>query len=546
MLQYREEMDPEVKPPRRNTTDEIGAPERYAEACRLALDGHYERARAIYRQLLKSTTDSRVRARIVSDLATLTRLDGDVEAACRGFRDALALDANCHTARANLALLQDGTPGRTLDRVRARSTRVDEAVSPPRQAVRVAIVNLLFNWPTTGGGVFHTVGLGQFLARDGFEVRHFYAVYPPWGIGAVEGPVPVASVPITFDDDAWSTETIQLRFREAVRSFHPDYVIVTGSWNSMPLLAEAVGEYPFLLRLGAMECLCPLNNVRLLCEGEGRFSQCLRHQLATPEICHQCIERRGHLSGPLHQRERALSGVGTPEYDKKLRWAFEAARAVLVVNPLIQMMVGPHARDVRVVTSGFDPERFSGPWPDEARNRERGVLRIFFGGLVADALKGFRVLHAACTALWKRRRDFTLIATGEPRGQVDEFTHFVGWLPQDELPHHLRAADVVVFPTIAQEALGRTAVEAMAVGRPVVASRIGGLPFTVANAGLLAEPGDPDDLARKIAMLLDDADLRAHLGAAGRRRFEEAFTWDVIIKRHYMPLLASRVSPGFP
>ena len=128
-------------------------------------------------------------------------------------------------------------------------------------------------------------------------------------------------------------------------------------------------------------------------------------------------------------------------------------------------------------------------------------------------MKGFAVLHEACRRLWQRRQDFELVATGDPPGRVDAFTRFVGWLSQEELPRHLRAADVLVMPTVAQEALGRTAVEAMAVGRPVIASRLGGLPFTVLDGatGLLCEPGDPDDLGRKIEMLLDDADLRQRL-----------------------------------
>jgi glycosyltransferase involved in cell wall biosynthesis len=78
----------------------------------------------------------------------------------------------------------------------------------------------------------------------------------------------------------------------------------------------------------------------------------------------------------------------------------------------------------------------------------------------------------------------------------------------------------------------------MAAGKPVVASRIGGLPFTVADGatGLLCEPGNPEDLARKLGLLLDDADLRQRLGEAGRRRFEAEFAWDVVIEKHYRPL----------
>jgi hypothetical protein len=163
-------------------------------------------------------------------------------------------------------------------------------------------------------------------------------------------------------------------------------------------------------------------------------------------------------------------------------------------------------------------------------------------------MKGFRVLHDACGLLWRRRQDFELVATGDPPGPVDAFTRFIGWQSQEDLPAQLYASDVLVMPTIAQEALGRTAVEAMAAGKPVVASRIGGLPFTVLDGatGLLCEPGDPEDLARTIETLLDDPDLRHRMGLAGRRRFEGHYAWDVIIERHYRPLLKRRDPAGTP
>jgi glycosyltransferase involved in cell wall biosynthesis len=65
---------------------------------------------------------------------------------------------------------------------------------------------------------------------------------------------------------------------------------------------------------------------------------------------------------------------------------------------------------------------------------------------------------------------------------------------------------------------------------------------TVADGltGLLCEPGDPLDLARKIETLLDDKELRERMGQAGRRRFEEEYSWEVIIERHYRPLLKTR------
>lgn len=410
------------------------------------------------------------------------------------------------------------------------------------ERTRVAIVSLLFNWPSTGGGTVHTAETAMFLARSGYQVRHFYAVYPEWRLGIVTEPLPYPAEAIRFDESSWNAETIRRRFRTAVDRFDPDFVIITDSWNFKPLLAHAMRGHRYFLRLAALECLCPLNNVRLLVQADGTLIACPKHQLATPAACRACVWRHEQLSGSLHRAERQLSGFGTEQYDRQLRSALAEAEAVLCVNPLIAEMVRPYARQVRVVPSGFDPDRF--PWSEWPQNGETsdGPVRILFAGLVQEVMKGFSVLHEACRRLWAQRHDFELWATADPPGPVDAFTRYVGWQRQSELPRLMRKADVLVFPTVAEEALGRSAVEAMGAGRPVVASRIGGLPFTVVDelTGFLFEPGNLHDLVRQLSRLLDDPGLRQRLGAAGRRRFEEHFTWPVVIERHYRPLLARR------
>ncbi|MBI3862381.1 MAG: glycosyltransferase family 4 protein [Planctomycetia bacterium] len=410
----------------------------------------------------------------------------------------------------------------------------------------------------------HTAELGKFVGRAGYDVRHFYAVFPDWGLGNVSESTGVPSVPLEFQASTWNAAAIQKRFRDAVDTFAPDFVIITDTWNSKPLLAEAMRGYRYFLRLAAMECLCPLNNVRLLVGKKGEIVACPRHQLATPDICRDCVAAQSRHSGMLHQAERALSGYGTAAYTEMLLRAFAEAEGVLVVNPLVAAMVSPFAKKVHVIPSGFDPARFprsSAENGQTARNgneapasRGKGPVgqcpgpsapsRLIFAGLVDEYMKGFRVVHDACEKLWRKRRDFELVATADPVGQVDEFTRYIGWQSQDALPAEIRKADILVFPTIAEEALGRTAVEAMGAEKPVIASRIGGLQFTVADGttGLLCEPGNVDDLAAKIETLLDDSELRRRMGQAGRKRFEEHFTWDVIINRHYKQLMPLRVT----
>jgi glycosyltransferase involved in cell wall biosynthesis len=505
--------------------------ERYDRACEMAEGGQTAEAKTFFLELAATATDLARQALVRNDLAALAALTGTFDEARRGFQVALQLDPACEAAQRNLDFLDHDGAG--------SSPSSGDAVSsaPHDGRVKVAILSFLFNWPSTGGGNVHSAELGPALARAGYRVKHFYARFVPWRIGEVSNPL-FPWEAIDFDESAWTLAAIQKRFRQAVDEFAPDFVILTDSWNIKPALAEAVRGYRYILRLQAMECLCPLNNLRLLYEGDGRFRQCPLHQLADPDRCARCVAERGGSSGSLHKAERDLSGWGSPDYVQCLRQSVRDAFAVLVVNPLHEAMLGPYNGNVRVVTSGFDPARF----PIRAELRERhGAAKtvLFFAGLVEEMIKGYRVLHDACTRLWQKRQDFELIATGDPPGAVNAFTRFVGWQSQADLPRYMHNADIVVIPTIAQEALGRTAVEAMAASRPVVASRIGGLPFTVLDGatGLLFEPGNAGDLAQKLEALLDDPALRVRFGQAGRRCFEEHYTWDVIVERHYKPLL---------
>ncbi len=417
------------------------------------------------------------------------------------------------------------------------------SASVDRCPTRIALVSLLFNWPSTGGGTVHTAETARFLSRAGYDVRHFVIQYAGWNIGQVSDQTDWPIEFVRFDDAQWRRTTIQSTIRGRVRAFAPDAVIITDSWNFKPRLAECLGEFPYYLRLAAQEGLCPLNNVRLLWDDQGGFQSCPRQQLATPDACRQCVQQRGRWSGDLHRAERELAGFFESDYAEVLRRSFAGAAGVLVVNPLIAENVKPFAQRVHVIPSGFDPARF--PWPAAPEPEVNRPKRMLFAGLIQEPMKGFSVLHEACQHLWSQRRDFVLQATADPLGRLDEFTEFVGWQSQSDLPGTLRAADIVVCPTVAEEALGRTAVEAMGVGRPVVASRIGGLPFTVLDeaTGLLCEPNDPRDLARQLGRLLDNAALRQRFGEAGRRRFESHYTWPAILTQHYRPLLGDALRP---
>ena len=112
--------------------------------------------------------------------------------------------------------------------------------------------------------------------------------------------------------------------------------------------------------------------------------------------------------------------------------------------------------------------------------------------------------------------------------------HIDGFVANADLPARYRAFDVVAVPSLDTpswvEQFGRVAVEAMASGAVVVASRSGALPDVVGDAGLLVPPGDVDALAEALARLRDDPSLRRDLQTAGRERAQR-YAWPAIARR---------------
>jgi D-inositol-3-phosphate glycosyltransferase len=124
----------------------------------------------------------------------------------------------------------------------------------------------------------------------------------------------------------------------------------------------------------------------------------------------------------------------------------------------------------------------------------------------------------------------TLMSRATAHTLLDRIT-FVGSVPHTDLPIYYHAADVVAVPSF-YESFGLVAVEAMACGTPVVASRAGGLAFTVddGQTGYLVPHNDPDALAARLHDLLTDAPLRACLGAQATVAAQR-FAWPVIASR---------------
>jgi len=174
------------------------------------------------------------------------------------------------------------------------------------------------------------------------------------------------------------------------------------------------------------------------------------------------------------------------------------------------------AGEVRVIGSGVDMPPTVG---EEATPPEV----LYAGRLSAE--KGILDLLAAADDGMK----LTIAGDGPLRERVPGA---LGFVPHDELgPLYDRAA-VVAVPS-RREGFGVACAEAMAHGRPVVASAVGGLLDLVVDeeTGLLVPPGDVGALREALRRLLADEELRARLGANARRRAEETLSWERVTDR---------------
>ena len=111
----------------------------------------------------------------------------------------------------------------------------------------------------------------------------------------------------------------------------------------------------------------------------------------------------------------------------------------------------------------------------------------------------------------------------ENLGVADQML-FVGRISRMDLPYYYAASDVFVIPSVV-EAFGLVTVEAMACGKPVVGTNVGGIPEIIVDGanGLLVEPKNPEKLAKNIVLLLENHELRKKMGQRGRKIAEEDF-----------------------
>jgi len=270
------------------------------------------------------------------------------------------------------------------------------------------------------------------------------------------------------------------------------------------------------------------------------------HYLSSPALYVALLKRLGLLRARVvvscHGSD--VTAVPPPSGSRALsRWILAQADAVTAcsadlagrVAALVDRIPGGA---VRVVYNGTDVDEFAGavPFPHPRPY-------IFSAGRLVET-KGMRVLVEALAVLRARGVDRDLIIAGAgpeeaalralvERLGLGERVHFDGPVGRARLASLYHGCAVFALAPLA-EGFGIVSLEAMACARPVVATRVGGIPEVVQDGetGLLARPADPADLADRLAVVLSDPARAAEMGRRGRERVATLFTWPAVAARY--------------
>jgi len=244
-----------------------------------------------------------------------------------------------------------------------------------------------------------------------------------------------------------------------------------------------------------------------------------------------------------------LKKAANPRTRRRLRW--ELSHVQKVIGPSEELVqrtidIGVPAERVVYIPNGVDPDRFSPTVSGEAVRAEYGFNRnhllvlsprrmapkngvIYLAravAAVASAIPGVRFLFVGDGP----EKEHVVRVLNETGG--NSYARLVGSVPNHEMPAYFAAADVVVLPSLI-EATSIAGLEAMASGKPLVGTRVGGIPAIIEDqvTGLLVEPASPPALADALVALLRDGARRRAMGQAARTRVLQEFSWTVIARR---------------
>ena len=212
-------------------------------------------------------------------------------------------------------------------------------------------------------------------------------------------------------------------------------------------------------------------------------------------------------------------------------WAksYDEVDMFLAPSQFMADLVGKYrvnAEKISVLHNGIDVNRYDYSGEDEG-------YAVYFGRLSKE--KGIETLLRVCNSL-SSRFPLKIIGTGPLMEELKEKYHgvvFTGYKAGAGLRNLVRKASFVVVPSEWYENCSMSVLEAMAYGKPIIGSRIGGIPEQVEDGktGFLFEMGNVEELAAKMDLLAKSAELRKRMGKAAREKLEKEYSLDAHCKK---------------
>jgi phosphatidyl-myo-inositol alpha-mannosyltransferase len=209
---------------------------------------------------------------------------------------------------------------------------------------------------------------------------------------------------------------------------------------------------------------------------------------------------------------------------------------IVVSQPLYNFLNKYVPSNYQIIPNGIDIERFTPDGPVKTEYMDGKVNIVFVGRL--EKRKGLGYLIKACGILRKEHSNFRLIVVGPGtrlRPGYEELAQevgldnivFAGYASDTELADYYRTADIFCAPAIGGESFGIVLLEAMACGKPVIASSIDGYASVMhdTEGGMLVPPEDEAALAESIKMIIDNRALREKIGDRGRAS-AQGYSWN--------------------
>jgi glycosyltransferase involved in cell wall biosynthesis len=422
----------------------------------------------------------------------------------------------------------------------ARATPPEQTGSDPDGPLRVALLSYRSK-PHCGGQGIYLRHVSRELSALGHHVEVFSGQpYPELEPGPILHTLP--SLDLYRDEDPFRTPHLR-EYRDWV-----DVLEVATMWT---------GAFPEPRTFG-------IRAVRALAERKDDFDVVHDNQVLATSMLR--IAEFLPLVTSIHHPisvDRRIELKAARGFSRLTKWRWYSfvrmqARVAREVGPIMTGSESSRAdilrdfkvppENVRVVPLGVDTRLF------HPRTAPRVPGRMVAVASADSPVKGVAtLLRAYAKLVTERDAELILVSRLTPDGPTNKLlgelalrdrVKFVSGISDEKLAELLASAEIAVVPSL-YEGFSLPAVEHMASGTPLVASRTGALPEVTGDAAMLVTPGDPEELTAALRSLLDSPSQRALLSAAALERVAERFAWQAVAKAtvaEYRRAIAARTA----